>query len=268
MIHLFRKIRFSNLKSSQFKKYIFYAFGEIILVVIGILLALQFNNWNIKKENDKKERWYLINIVEDIEYQKGDLKEQKRIYEANINIAKTILKEFNATNDFSKIDSLNQKLNLLMVSDNFPNINNTYQELVSSGQQNIISDKDLSIDIIDYYLFCNDNFMDTKNDNDNIFYKEIHPVFYSLSETELTDFEISTNEQHLKKENKIANQYIIKKLQSPEQILLLINALKTTIIVHTEHVEMITETLSAGVELTQQIDDYLGLTPDMVNHYD
>ena len=268
MIHLFRKIRFDNLKNSRFKKYLLYATGEIILVVVGILLALQFNNWNIEKENAKKESWYLINIVEDIEYQKGDLKEQKRIYQTNINIAKSILKDYKQTNDFYKIDSLNEKLNRLMVSDNFPNINNTYQELVSSGQQNIISDKELSIDIIDYYLFCNDNYMDIKNDNDNIFYKEVHPVFYSLSETQLTDFELSKEELSLQEPNKEASEYIKKQLRNPELILKLLNALKTTIIVHTEHLEMITETLSAGKELIQQIDDYLGLTPDMVNYYD
>ena len=268
MIHLFRKIRFYNLKNSRFKKYLLYATGEIILVVVGILLALQFNNWNIEKENAKKESWYLINIVEDIEYQKGDLKEQKRIYETNLNIAKSILKDYKTFKDFSKIDSLNEKLNNLMVSDNFPNINNTYQELVSSGQQNIISDKELSIDIIDYYLFCNDNYMDIKNDNDNIFYKEVHPVFYSLSETQLTDFELSKEELSLQEPNKEVSEYIKKQLRNPELILKLLNALKTTIIVHTEHLEMITETLSAGKELIQQIDDYLGLTPEMVNHYD
>jgi hypothetical protein len=56
--------------------------------------------------------------------------------------------------NFRNIDSLNEKLNLLMEVDNFPNINNTYQELISSGQQALIKNKELSVSIIDYYLYC------------------------------------------------------------------------------------------------------------------
>ena len=67
MIHLFRKIRQQLLKNNRFKKYAFYALGEIVLVMVGILLALQFNAWSKEAENTKKEEWYLINIVEDIE---------------------------------------------------------------------------------------------------------------------------------------------------------------------------------------------------------
>ncbi|MDG1194124.1 MAG: hypothetical protein P8N27_01295 [Polaribacter sp.] len=74
MIHLFRKIRQEHITKNRLRKYLMYAFGEIILVMVGILLALQFNNWNQEKENTKKENWYLINIVEDIEYQKSSIK--------------------------------------------------------------------------------------------------------------------------------------------------------------------------------------------------
>ncbi|MEM8507323.1 MAG: DUF6090 family protein, partial [Bacteroidota bacterium] len=46
MIQFFRRIRQKLLTERQFKKYLFYAAGEIVLVVIGILIALQINNWN------------------------------------------------------------------------------------------------------------------------------------------------------------------------------------------------------------------------------
>ena len=46
MIKLFRRIRQNLLNEGNFKKYLLYAFGEIILVVVGILIALQINNWN------------------------------------------------------------------------------------------------------------------------------------------------------------------------------------------------------------------------------
>ena len=52
MIKFFRKIRQKLLVENRFNKYLIYAIGEIILVVIGILIALQINNWN---ENRKSE---------------------------------------------------------------------------------------------------------------------------------------------------------------------------------------------------------------------
>lgn len=53
MIKLFRKIRQKMFIKNKMSKYLFYAFGEIFLVVIGILIALQINNWNQTRiEND------------------------------------------------------------------------------------------------------------------------------------------------------------------------------------------------------------------------
>ena len=49
MIQFFRKIRRKLLSKNKFSKYLIYAIGEIILVVIGILIALQINNWNQSK---------------------------------------------------------------------------------------------------------------------------------------------------------------------------------------------------------------------------
>lgn len=49
MIQFFRKIRIKLIRENNFKKYSAYAIGEILLVMIGILLALQINNWNTKR---------------------------------------------------------------------------------------------------------------------------------------------------------------------------------------------------------------------------
>lgn len=54
MIKFFRKIRQRLISENKFSKYLVYAIGEIILVVIGILIALQINNWNEQKKRDKE----------------------------------------------------------------------------------------------------------------------------------------------------------------------------------------------------------------------
>lgn len=55
MIKFFRKIRQSLLQQGKTGKYFTYAFGEIVLVVIGILIALQINNWNEERKADRAE---------------------------------------------------------------------------------------------------------------------------------------------------------------------------------------------------------------------
>ncbi len=73
MIKFFRKIRQKMLTENKFSKYLIYAIGEIVLVVIGILIALQINNWNENKTKTKKEIFHLENILSNLQ---DDLKNQ------------------------------------------------------------------------------------------------------------------------------------------------------------------------------------------------
>lgn len=60
MIKFFRKIRQRLLTENRFSKYLLYALGEIILVVAGILIALQINNWNQDKITQNNQEKYLL----------------------------------------------------------------------------------------------------------------------------------------------------------------------------------------------------------------
>lgn len=68
MINFFRKIRQQLLKENKTGKYLKYAFGEILLVVIGILIALQVNNWNEERNSEEALRQSLIKLRTDIHY--------------------------------------------------------------------------------------------------------------------------------------------------------------------------------------------------------
>jgi len=59
MIKFFRKIRQNLLIENKTGKYFKYAIGEIILVVIGILIALQINNWNENRKHKNKKHKYI-----------------------------------------------------------------------------------------------------------------------------------------------------------------------------------------------------------------
>ena len=66
MIKFFRKIRQKTLIENKFSKYLLYAIGEIILVVIGILIALQINNSNETRKARAVEINYLENLKADL----------------------------------------------------------------------------------------------------------------------------------------------------------------------------------------------------------
>ena len=63
MIKFFRKIRKKMLTDNKLSKYLIYAIGEIILVVIGILIALQVNNRNIDSINIEKQN-KTLNLIQ------------------------------------------------------------------------------------------------------------------------------------------------------------------------------------------------------------
>ena len=66
MIKFFRNIRRRLLRKNRFTRYLIYAIGEIILVVIGILIALQINNWNEDRQNRKLERGLMKDLITDL----------------------------------------------------------------------------------------------------------------------------------------------------------------------------------------------------------
>ena len=66
MIKFFRKIRQQLLKENRFSQYLLYAIGEIVLVVIGILIALQIDNWNENRKLEVKTQNYYKQILEDL----------------------------------------------------------------------------------------------------------------------------------------------------------------------------------------------------------
>ena len=80
MITLLRKIRQSLIESNSTRKYLFYAIGEIALVVIGILIALQINNWNENNKLKANEIKIYKEIVDDLEACKADIEQDLENY--------------------------------------------------------------------------------------------------------------------------------------------------------------------------------------------
>lgn len=94
MIKFFRHLRKSLIEQNKMGKYLKYAIGEIILVMIGILLALQVNNWNQNRLNKKIETETLSNLKQDLDSAlvQLDVKiEQNNLYRTYDSLALEIL---------------------------------------------------------------------------------------------------------------------------------------------------------------------------------
>ena len=66
MLKFFRTIRKKLIEQSKVRNYFFYAIGEILLVVIGILIALQVNNWNEERKLNLLEVSYYESLLQDL----------------------------------------------------------------------------------------------------------------------------------------------------------------------------------------------------------
>ena len=80
MLTFLRKIRRSLLESGSTKRYLIYAIGEVLLVMIGILLALQVNKWNEERTYQKERDYLLAELLTEFE---GNFEKLQRSYQGN-----------------------------------------------------------------------------------------------------------------------------------------------------------------------------------------
>lgn len=95
MIKFFRHIRKNIIMKNQTGKYFKYAIGEIVLVVIGILIALQINNWNEGQKKDTLKKEYKTALINDYVKDTIELGDRIRLNEKTLIYIDSIIKIFN-----------------------------------------------------------------------------------------------------------------------------------------------------------------------------
>src|SRR5210317_565262 len=138
MIKFFRKIRQRLLLENKLSKYSLYAIGEILLVVIGILIALQINNQNDLRKERIREIHYLENIKTDLNINLLEMDRYLDNRTASIEGAKRIIAHFEGEpiTDYSAFNADGVRIYNWQ---KFWQNNNTFQELVNSGNLALIS---------------------------------------------------------------------------------------------------------------------------------
>jgi hypothetical protein len=167
MINFFRKIRKKLADDNKPLKYMRYAIGEIVLVVVGILIALQINNWNEKGKNDNIIQQYITNLkidlTSDIENLEA-LDSLNTFYETEGSYLDKYL-----IGKLHEIDTV-RITNAIVIVAYIPNmtiISSTYNDLMNSNNIVLFKDVELKKLLDSYYIpnewvrLFNDRILDT-----------------------------------------------------------------------------------------------------------
>lgn len=154
MIRFFSKIRYKLAAENRVAKYLRYALGEILLVVIGILIALQINNWNSNRFDKLKEQEYLKNFLGEMKadsvflnvYWTKDYPEKV----AGLELARNYVKYDVEIHDTAAFLAAIGKGGMFSRAAIFEE-SSTYKDVISTGNLKLISNKDLKFLIIQYY---------------------------------------------------------------------------------------------------------------------
>jgi len=154
---IFRKIRQAFIQKGNLTKYLWYAIGEILLVMIGILLALQVNTWNENRLKRNSELTYYSNI-------KNRIIDDKNLIHHQINYNNRYTAQFNYANDIieindrTKIDTLGKIAKNLTNYSDFDGRDNIYETMVNSGEIKLLGNYKVIEGIRDLeerYLYIN-----------------------------------------------------------------------------------------------------------------
>ncbi len=131
MINFFRKIRYDLMEKNKTGKYLKYAIGEIILVVIGILIALQINNWNTNRFKEKTLKGDLLFVLEDIESDNIQLIELIKDRESSIQLSTEIIDSYKQSKTISSHKFLSG-FNSIIAEKKFENHQDGFERIKTS----------------------------------------------------------------------------------------------------------------------------------------
>ncbi len=187
MIKFFRTVRHNLLSEGKTGKYFKYAIGEIVLVVIGILIALAISDWNDQRKNAKSELNYYCRILEDFELDKQLIDELKDESNYRIELSQKILLDLDLGTK-NKHEIINQFI-LATRSEVYEPRNVTFKDLISSGNLKLLNDITIKNSLIQYYSELENKQFQLKQNRDEITKKVFELVNTSLEIGAIQEFE-------------------------------------------------------------------------------
>ena len=161
MIKFFRKIRQSLLHDNKFGKYLLYAIGEIILVVIGILIALQINTWNEWRKDRIKEENILHDLAKNIEINIQTFQNDINLLEEWGRSSEIIILALGNKTVYS--DTLRNHFHLARITKQKLFVSNIGFQAYKDYGLDLITNKNLSAEIIKLYEFTIPSILSTND---------------------------------------------------------------------------------------------------------
>ena len=242
---------------SKTGKYFKYAIGEIALVMIGILLAIQVNSWNQNKINSVKEINYLKGIEADLKSQLQTMETVEKLYDSLVFSAGTILNDFQKFKSISKVPNLNKRISFLMWDTSMTEVNTSFTELISTGNISLITNENLRSRIIRFYQYSAIIEKSTSNNTEKVFYSNAFPTITNIVIINPSDFNM--NVEGITKYNFSESLEIEQKrqLKNPEIQKKLINAINLKIIATTSNKNSINSIIQFAKVLLKEIQKEL-----------
>lgn len=166
MLRIFRKIRQLLLAENKIRKYLLYAIGEILLIMIGILLALQVSNRNEKQKDSRAENAYLKKMRADIETDIEEFETAIRLDSLNLEAIRHLLQKFKTEELFTQEELMQNTLNNTFVASSIHRVI-TFDEMKSSGKLGLIKSDSLRQSIMLYYYSLSE-LDDVQNTNNRV----------------------------------------------------------------------------------------------------
>ena len=133
------------LSENKFSKYLIYAIGEILLVVIGILIALSINNWNEKNKNRKQERQVLLQLKEEYKENLTELDLKISMRKEMLEASSRLLAYYDNNDSWKEADNVASDFTLTFYTPTFNPVIGVTSELLSSGKLYIIENNKLKL---------------------------------------------------------------------------------------------------------------------------
>ncbi len=144
MLKFFRKIRQNLLSEGKTGKYLKYAIGEIILVVIGILMALQINNWNENRKNKLLEQQLLKALLTEFETNLANLDRVIKFNDSNIQNSVSLGRYTGPSLPaFNEKELSELMVGIFKIEPRFTPSQGTVMEVINSGKLSVLSDAKL-----------------------------------------------------------------------------------------------------------------------------
>ena len=156
MIRLFRKIRHQLLSEDRYSVYLLYASGEILLVVIGILFALQIDNWNENRGIRNAEQLLLGNLKVEIKANQERLDDSMLYHSKSREGAKRILEFYNGVNPIENYQEVDSLLALIQWAWTYDPSMGALNSIKMSGHLNSVQNAELRALITTYEDRIND----------------------------------------------------------------------------------------------------------------